>query len=327
MTSHIANSDAEPEGGATDIVDAEPGNWVDRLAPKPVRPYLRLARMDRPIGTWLLLFPCWWSLTLAEVSIGRPIPTRGRCCCSPSAPSSCAAQAAPTTTMSTASTTRGSSARRAARSLRPGLARGRAAVRRGSGARSGFLVLIWFNLFTILLGIGSLAIVAIYPFMKRFTYWPQAVLGARVQLGRADGLGLGQGLARAAADPALHRLGAMDDRLRHDLRASGHRGRPDARPEDRRRSRSATTRRPGSARFYAGALMFWILAGLLAGTHLVFFFGVALVGLQMAWQVSTLDTKNPENCLRRFRANRDVGAAIFLALLTDTLLSWWAGLS
>jgi 4-hydroxybenzoate polyprenyltransferase len=59
----------------------------------------------------------------------------------------------------------------------------------------------------------------------------------------------------------------------------------------------------------------------------VFFFGVALVGLQMAWQVSTLDTSDPKNCLRRFRANRDVGAAIFLALLTDTLLSWWAGLS
>ena len=70
-----------------------------------------------------------------------------------------------------------------------------------------------------------------------------------------------------------------------------------------------------------------IAAGFLAGTHLMFFFGVALVGLQMAWQVSTLDITNPANCLRRFRANRDVGVAIFLALLTDTLLSWWAGLS
>ena len=59
----------------------------------------------------------------------------------------------------------------------------------------------------------------------------------------------------------------------------------------------------------------------------MFFFGVALVGLQMTWQVSTLDTTDPKNCLRRFRANRDVGAAIFLALLSDTLLSWWAGLS
>ncbi len=74
MTAHIADSEPEPERGVPAVADAEPGNWVDRLAPKAVRPYLRLARMDRPIGTWLLLFPCWWSLTLAEVSVGHPYP-------------------------------------------------------------------------------------------------------------------------------------------------------------------------------------------------------------------------------------------------------------
>jgi 4-hydroxybenzoate polyprenyltransferase len=79
--------------------------------------------------------------------------------------------------------------------------------------------------------------------------------------------------------------------------------------------------------FYAGALGLWVAAGFLAGTHLIFFFGVALVALQMAWQVTTLDIGDPANCLRRFRANRDVGAAIFLALASDMLLSWWAGLS
>ena len=79
--------------------------------------------------------------------------------------------------------------------------------------------------------------------------------------------------------------------------------------------------------FYAGALVMWVAAGYLAGTHLIFFFGVALVSLQMAWQVTTLDIGDPANCLRRFRSNRDVGAAIFLALVIDMLLSWWAGLS
>ena len=54
--------------------DAPPGNWVDRLAPQPWKPYLRLARFDRPIGAWLLLFPAWWSQALAEVSLGRSYP-------------------------------------------------------------------------------------------------------------------------------------------------------------------------------------------------------------------------------------------------------------
>ena len=57
------------------VPDAPPGNWVDRLAPpENWKPYLRLARFDRPIGAWLLLFPAWWSQALAEVSLGRPYP-------------------------------------------------------------------------------------------------------------------------------------------------------------------------------------------------------------------------------------------------------------
>ena len=54
------------------VADAAPSNWVDRWAPEALRPYLRLGRFDRPIGSWLLLFPCWWSQTLAEVSCGKP---------------------------------------------------------------------------------------------------------------------------------------------------------------------------------------------------------------------------------------------------------------
>src|SRR5262249_7943694 len=76
MTAHAANPDLGPSqgDGARAVADAQSGNWVDRFAPVAWRPYLRLARMDRPVGTWLLLFPCWWSLTLAEGSIGHPYP-------------------------------------------------------------------------------------------------------------------------------------------------------------------------------------------------------------------------------------------------------------
>jgi 4-hydroxybenzoate polyprenyltransferase len=55
-----------------EVADAVRGNWVDRLAPAATRPYLRLSRADRPIGTWLLLLPCWWGLTLAMLSTGGP---------------------------------------------------------------------------------------------------------------------------------------------------------------------------------------------------------------------------------------------------------------
>ena len=57
------------------VADATHDNWVDRYAPDPWRPYLRLMRLDRPIGTWLLLFPCWWSLALAEIDEGLPYPS------------------------------------------------------------------------------------------------------------------------------------------------------------------------------------------------------------------------------------------------------------
>jgi 4-hydroxybenzoate polyprenyltransferase len=78
---------------------------------------------------------------------------------------------------------------------------------------------------------------------------------------------------------------------------------------------------------YAGAVVLWLAAGFFAGTHLIFFFVVVLVSLQMAWQVTTLDISDPANCLRRFRSNRDVGLVMFLGLVADMALSRFAGLS
>ena len=77
---------------------------------------------------------------------------------------------------------------------------------------------------------------------------------------------------------------------------------------------------------YGLAAIFWLVAGALAGAHLVYFLAVALVFLQMSWQVATLDIHDSANCLRRFQSNRDVGLAVFLGLLADKALSWFAGL-
>lgn len=328
MMSQAANPDQNrtTESGSESVRDAPAGNWVDRFAPRPWRPYLRLARLDRPIGTWLLLFPCWWAVTLAEVSNGRPHPDfkllalfaigavvmRGAGC----------AYNDYVDREYDARVERTASRPIPSGQVSPEAALLFVAVLSGIG----FLVLIWFNLFTILLGVASLGLVAIYPFMKRFTYWPQAVLGLAFNWGALMGWAAVKG---SLALPAfLLYVGSVLWTIGYDT-IYAHQDTED----DLMLGLKSTALSFGEntatwiGGFYAGALLLWIAAGFLAGTHLVFFFGVALVGLQMAWQVSTLDTSDAQNCLRRFRANRDVGAAIFIALVADTLISWWAGLS
>jgi 4-hydroxybenzoate polyprenyltransferase len=328
MSARTASPGEEPapQGTSNAVSDAPAGNWVDRYAPASWRPYLRLARIDRPIGTWLLLFPCWWSATLAEISNGRPYPDivmltlfaigaivmRGAGC----AYNDYVDREYDARVQRTAS-----------RPIPSGQVTPEAALAFVVVlSLIGFLVLIWFNTFTVLLGIASLLLVAIYPYMKRLTYWPQAVLGLAFNWGALMGWAAVKG--SLALPPILLYLGSVLWTIGYDT-IYAHQDTDD----DATLGLKSTALTFGDdtpfwvGSFYVGALLLWIAAGFLAGTHLVFFFGVALVGLQMAWQVSTLDISNPTNCLRRFRANRDVGAAIFIALVTDTLLSWWAGLS
>jgi 4-hydroxybenzoate polyprenyltransferase len=162
MTARAANPDQDPDvDGAKAVSDAPEGNWVDRYAPIAWRPYLRLARMDRPVGTWLLLFPCWWSVTLAEVSNGRPYPNlvmlamfaigaivmRGAGC----AYNDYVDREYDARVQRTASRPIPSG------QISPDAALVFVAVLLGIG----FLVLIWFNFFTIVLGAASLVLVAI----------------------------------------------------------------------------------------------------------------------------------------------------------------------
>ncbi|MFX8090432.1 hypothetical protein ABTK75_19140, partial [Acinetobacter baumannii] len=79
--------------------------------------------------------------------------------------------------------------------------------------------------------------------------------------------------------------------------------------------------------FYSAAVVFWLAAGFLAGAHLIYVTAVVLVSLQLAWQAVSLDINDPSNCMRRFRSNRDVGIGLFLGLVCDMALSWFAGLS
>ena len=193
--------------------------------PRCTRPYLRLARLDRPIGSWLLLMPCWWSAGLAAVQAGR-LPSlwhivlffigafamRGAGC------------------------TWNDLVDRDLDGLGRAHALAADPVRTGDASRrppsswwrrrwSGLLVLLQFNRFTVLCGIASLAVVAIYPFMKRITYWPQIVLGLAFSWGALMGWPAAFGRLDLAGAAALRRLDRLGDRLRHHLRASGPRGR------------------------------------------------------------------------------------------------------
>ena len=173
---------------AGSVADAT-GNWVDTLAPAWSRPYLRLARLDRPIGSWLLLLPCWWSSALAAIAADQAAPSllhivlffvgafamRGAGC---------------TWNDIVDRDLDASVERTRSRPIPSGqVTVGQALAFLVLQALVGLVVLISFNTFTIALGVASLAIVAVYPFMKRITYWPQIVLGLGFLLGRADGLG------------------------------------------------------------------------------------------------------------------------------------------
>ena len=301
----------------TDIVpDARPGNWVDRWAPAAAKPYLRLARFDRPIGAWLLLFPAWWSQAMAELSLGRPYPNpwylllflvgafvmRGAGCTYNDI------------------VDRDYDARVARTAARP-IPSGQMSV---AGALAfmaalclvGLLVLLQFSGFTIALGASSLLLIAAYPFAKRFTFWPQAVLGLTFKWGALVGwAAVTDGLALPAL--ALY-VGSVLWTIGYDT-IYAHQDKED----DVTVGVKSTALRFGEetprwlAGFYAGAVVLWGAAGLLAGAGAVFLLALALAAVHLAWQIRTLDIDDAVNCLARFKSNRVVGWLLLGGLIAD----------
>src|SRR3954470_17319926 len=171
---------------SADQVADSTGNWVDWLAPGWLRPYLRLARFDRPIGSWLLLIPCWWSVGLAAVAAHEPpnvwhavlffvgaFAMRG---------AGCTWNDIVDRDLDT----------RVERTRSRPIPSGQVTVAAAAAflvlqALVGLTVLLQFNRFTIYVGLASLALVAVYPFMKPITYWPQIVLGLAFSWGALMG--------------------------------------------------------------------------------------------------------------------------------------------
>ena len=305
---------------ANRIPDAAPGNWVDRLAPLSWRPYLRLARFDRPIGAWLLLFPAWWSQTLAEVSTGQSYPNLWYL----------ALFCVGAFVMRGAGCTyndivdREYDARVARTAARPipsgGVSVLQAYVFLAALCTIGLLVLVQFNLFTIVLGASSLLLIAVYPFMKRVTFWPQAILGLTFKWGALVGWAGVTGTLSAAA-VALY-AGCVLWTIGYDT-IYAHQDKED----DLLLGLKSTALRFGAAThgwlvgLYAGALLFWLVAAIIGGAHAPFFLTLACAAAHFAWQIVTLDVADPQNCLVRFKSNQSVGWLLFAGLVADMCLS------
>ncbi|HLJ20941.1 MAG TPA: UbiA family prenyltransferase, partial [Stellaceae bacterium] len=159
--------------------DIRAGDWADRYAPAALRPYIRLARLDRPIGTWLLLFPGWWSIAMAAeglpdwallalFGIGALAMRGAGCTLNDLADRDFDAQVARTRT----------------RPLPSGAVTPAQAVAFMVALLAvGAAVLLSFNRFAIAVGLAVLVLIATYPFMKRITYWPQFFLGLNFNWG------------------------------------------------------------------------------------------------------------------------------------------------
>jgi len=300
------------------VADAT-GNWVDTLAPVWSRPYLRLARLDRPIGSWLLLLPCWWSSALAAVAAHKAAPSlvhlalffvgafamRGAGC---------------TWNDIVDRDLDASVERTRSRPIPSGqVSVVQAAVFLVLQALIGFAVLISFNTFTIALGIASLAIVAVYPFMKRITYWPQTVLGLAFSWGAL--MGWAGAFGRLDVPAVLLYAGSIAWVIGYDT-IYAHQDRED----DALIGIKSTAllfgarTKPMLALFYALAVILVGAAGFAAGAGAVFALGLFAFAAHLAWQIVRLDITDPDRCLALFKSDRNAGLILFAGLLLDAAL-------
>jgi 4-hydroxybenzoate polyprenyltransferase len=303
---------------AGSVADAT-GNWVDTLAPSWLRPYLRLARLDRPIGSWLLLLPCWWSAALAAVAAHASAPRLAHLILF--FIGAFAMRGAGCTWNDIVDRELDASVERTrSRPIPSGqVSVGQAALFLVLQALVGFAVLIAFNGFTVALGIASLAIVAVYPFMKRITYWPQIVLGLAFSWGAL--MGWAATFGRLDGPALLLYAGSISWVIGYDT-IYAHQDRED----DALIGIKSTAllfgarTKPMLAVFYGLAVILIAAAGFSAGAGSVFAIGLAAFAGHLAWQIVRLDIADPDNCLAVFKSDRDAGLILFAALVLDAAL-------
>jgi 4-hydroxybenzoate polyprenyltransferase len=290
--------------------DIKTDGWIDRYAPGMLRPYLRLARLDRPIGVWLLLLPCWWGLVLAGGGVGDiwlfvffaggAVIMRGAgCTLNDMADREFDARVARTATRPLASGE---------------ISMTQAGIFLALLLLAGLAVLTAFNHMTFMLALAALPLVALYPFMKRITWWPQAFLGLTFNWGALLGWTALRGEIEATAlalygGAALWTLGYDTIYAHQDKRDDALIG-----------VKSTALRLGGNTRpwlfvFYGGAMAGLALAGWLARLDIIFYAVLALAAAHLFWQAARLDMDDPEDCLATFKSSLWTGLMILVALL------------
>ncbi|HEY0571831.1 MAG TPA: 4-hydroxybenzoate octaprenyltransferase [Enterovirga sp.] len=300
------------------VADAPARNWVDRFAPLGWRPWLRLGRYDRPIGSWLLLWPCWWSAALAANAANATSHL----------PKHLGLFVIGAFVMRGAGSTwndildRKIDAQVERTRSRP-LASGQVGVKGALAfavAQSlvGLAVLLQFNAFTIALGVLSLVPVAVYPLMKRFFWAPQAVLALAFSWGALMGFAALYG--RITIPALLLYAGACCWVVGYDT-IYGHQDQRD----DAVIGVKSTSRlfgrgsRAAIGGLYAAAVLLIGSSLVLAEAGLAGAFGLAAFAAHLMWQVARLDPGDPSLCLNLFRSNRDAGLLLFAGILVDAL--------
>jgi len=303
---------------AARVADAT-GNWVDTRAPPWSRPYLRLSRLDRPIGSWLLLMPCWWSAALAAGVIND----------SGQLPLIIALFFIGAFAMRGAGCTWNDITDRDLDALvertrsRP-IPAGQVSVPQALAflvvqALIGLAVLLQFNRFAVMTGIASLVIVAVYPFMKRITWWPQIVLGLAFSWGALMGFAVTQERIDATA-LALY-AGSIAWVIGYDTSYAHQDAEDDALIGIKSTALLFGARtKPALMAFYGLAVVLIGVALTLAGAGLPAWIGLAAFAAHLVWQIRRLEISDPALCLRIFKSNRDAGLLLFAGLLADAVM-------
>jgi 4-hydroxybenzoate polyprenyltransferase len=304
-------------GAAARVSDAT-DNWVDTYAPLWSRPYLRLSRLDRPIGSWLLLMPCWWSAALAAgiahdlgrlpfilvlFLIGAFVMRGAGCTWNDITDRDLDAQVERTRS-------------------RP-IPAGQVSVPQAAAflvlqALIGLLVLLQFNRFAVGCGVASLVIVAVYPFMKRITYWPQIVLGLAFSWGALMGFAVTFG--RIDATALVLYAGSIAWVIGYDTIYAHQDTEDDALIGIKSTALLFGARtKPALLVFYGLAVALIGMALALAGAGWMAWIGLLAFAAHLVWQISRLEIGDPTLCLRIFKSNRDAGLLLFGGLLGDAM--------
>ncbi len=297
------------------MTDIHAGDWVDRYMPNPLRPYARLARLDRPIGTWLLLFPCWWGIALAADSwpnwylmalfgIGAVVMRGAGCTFNDIVDRDFDGRVERTRTRRIPS---------GAVSLRAAIAF--MAFQLAIGAA----ILFSLNALSIALGIAVIALIGTYPFMKRFTYWPQFFLGLNFNWGALMGWTAVRGDLRWPA--LLLYIGGIAWTLGYDT-IYAHQDKDDDVLIGVKSSALALgpRTRPFLFLFYIAAVVLWAACGEAAGLGLFFRAALVLVFFQLCWQAAKVQLDDSADCLAKFKLNRVTGWLLLIGIVAAHVL-------